>query len=98
MIINPHNNGEECFKWAVIAALEIGKDLQCMSNLRKFENNYDWSGLEFPVAINKIEVFKRKNDFSVTVLALNGSEVYIARKLECKSSKNVNLLLITDGK
>ena len=46
-----------------------------MSNLRKFENNYDWSGLEFPVAINKIGIFEKKNDVSVTVLALKGPEV-----------------------
>ena len=94
-IINPHNDDEECFKWAVIAASEIGKDLQHVSNLRKFDNNYDWSELEFPVAINKIDVFERKNDVSVTVSALKGPEVYIARKSE---SKNINLLLITDGK
>ena len=69
-----------------------------MSNLRKFENNFDWSGLEFPVTINKIDVFKRKNDISVTVLALKGPEVYIARKSERKCAKDVKLLFITDGK
>ena len=68
-----------------------------MPNLRKFTDNYDWSGLEFPVAINKIGVFERKNDVSITILALKGPEVYIARKSECKFSKNVNLLLIADG-
>ena len=97
-IINPHNDDEECFKWAVIAASEIGKDLQRMLNLKKFADNYDWSGLEFPVTINKISVFERKNDFSVMVLALKGPEVYIARKSERKCSKNIELLLITDGK
>ena len=74
-IINPQNDDEECFKWAVIAASEIGKDLQHVSNLRKFENNYDWSGLEFPVTINKIGIFERKNDVSITVLALKVPEV-----------------------
>ena len=34
-IINPQNDDEECFKWAVIAASVIVKDPQCMSNLRK---------------------------------------------------------------
>ena len=57
-IINPHNNDEECFKWAIIAASEIGKDPQCVSNLRKFADNYNWSGLKFPVAIKDIGVFK----------------------------------------
>ena len=64
---------------------EIGKDPQRISNLRKFENNHDWSGLEFPVAINKIKVFEKKNGVSVTILALKGSEIYIARRSECKS-------------
>ena len=72
VIINPHNDDEECFKWAVIAASEIGKDLQHVSNLKKFTDNYDWSRLEFPVAINKIGVFEKKNDIPVNILALKG--------------------------
>ena len=99
-IINPQNNDEECFKWAVIAALDwpdIKINPESMSNLKKFESNYDWSGLEFPVAINKISVFERRNDVSVTVLALKGPEVYTARKSERRSSKNIELLLITNG-
>ena len=49
-IVNPHNDDEECFKWSVIAAENAGtKDPQRVSNLRKFMDNYDWSGLEFPV-------------------------------------------------
>ena len=49
-IVNPHNNDEECFKWSVIAVEKVGmKDPQRVSNLRKFADNYDWSGLELPV-------------------------------------------------
>ena len=45
-IINPHNDNEECFKWAVIAVENAGmKDPQQVSNLGKFTENYDWSGL-----------------------------------------------------
>ena len=97
-IINPQNDDKECFKWAVIAALHREKaHPDCVSNLKKFPNNYDWSRLEFPIAINKMEVFKKKNDVSVMVLALKGLEVYIAKKSEHKTSKNINLLLITNG-
>ena len=42
-IVNPHNDDEECFKWSVIAAENVGmKDPQRVSNLRKFMDNYDW--------------------------------------------------------
>ena len=51
-IVNPHNDNEECFKWSVIAVEKVGmKDPQRVSNLRKFMDNYDSSGLEFPVSI-----------------------------------------------
>ena len=50
VIVNPHNNDEECLKWSVIAAEKVGmKDPQRVSNLRTFMDNYDWSELEFPV-------------------------------------------------
>ena len=43
VIVNPHNNDEECFKWSVITVQKVGmKDPQCLSNLRKFKDNYDW--------------------------------------------------------
>ena len=41
-IINPQNNVEECFKWAVIAALDwpdIKFNPECILNLKKFESN-----------------------------------------------------------
>ena len=71
------------------------------SNLGRIVNGMitqmNWSGLEFPIAFNKIDVFEKKNDISVTVLAPKGPEVYVARKSELKASKDVKLLLITNG-
>ena len=51
-MINSQNKHEECFKWAVIAALhheEFKTDHQVISRLRPYENQYNWKGLEFPV-------------------------------------------------
>ena len=77
-IINPHNNDEECFKWAVIAVENVGmKDPQRVLNLRKFVDNYDWSGLKFPVSIKDIGAFETKNNMSVNVLAVEGRDIYI---------------------
>ena len=85
-VINPQNEEDEkCFKWAVIAALqhkEIGNNPQRITKLRRFEGNYEWGGLEFPIALNNIDVFKWKNDVSVNVLAIGGwkEKLYILRK------------------
>ena len=97
VIINPHNDDEECFKWAVIAAENVGmKDPQRVSNLRKFLDNYDWSGLEFPVSIKDISVFEIKNNISINVLAVESRDIYIHRKTNYKSNREINLLLISE--
>ena len=72
MIINPQNNDEECFNWAVIA-----KDPQCVLNLRKFIDTYKWSGLKFPVSIKDIGTFEIKNGVSVNMLAAEDRDIYI---------------------
>ena len=69
-VINPHNDDEECFKWAVITALkwtDIKFNPERMSNLRKFSGNYDWFGLEFPVSIKDIREFEMNNNILVNV-------------------------------
>ena len=79
-IVNPHNDDEECFKWSVIAAENAGmKDPQRVSNLRKFMDNYDWSGLEFSVSIKDTGKFETRNNISVNVLAVEGGDIYIHR-------------------
>ena len=35
-IVNPQNDDEECFKWAVITASVVGRDTQCVSKLKRF--------------------------------------------------------------
>ena len=71
-VINPKNTDEECFKWAVIAALhheEIEKDHQRISKLRPFAERYNWEGLEFPMALKKIGKFEKMNpEIAVNVL------------------------------
>ena len=95
-IVNPHNDDEECFKWSVIVAEKVGmKDPQRVSNLRKFKDNYDWSGLEFPVSIKDIGKFETNNNVSVNVLAVEGKDIYIHRKGR-RMGREINLLLISE--
>ena len=96
-IINPHNNDEECFKWVVITVENVGmKDPQRVSNLRKFTDNYDWSGLKFPVAIKNIKDFEMNNDISINVLLVENKDIYICRK-GIRRNHEINLLLISEG-
>ena len=94
--VNPHNNDEEYFKWSVIAADNAGmKDPQCVSNLRKFMDNCDWSGLEFSVSIKDIGKFETRNNISVNVLAVEGRDIYIHRKGR-RMGREINLLMVSE--
>ena len=68
-----------------------------MSNLRKFADNYDWSGLEFPVSIKDTREYKINNNISVNVLAIEGRDIYIHRKTNYQCDREINLLLISEG-
>ena len=93
-IVNPHNNDEECFKWSVITAENAGmKDPQRVSNLGKFTDNYDYSGLEFPVSIKDIGKFETRNNISVNVMAVEGRDIYILRKGR-RMGREINLLMV----
>ena len=71
------------------------KDPQCVSNLRKFTDNYDWSGLEFPVLINDIGKFETRNNISVNVFAVEGRDIYIHRKGR-RMGQEINLLMVSE--
>ena len=97
VIVNRHNDDEECFKWSVIAAEKVEmKDPQRVSNLRKFKDNYDWSGLEFPVSIKDIGNYETRNNISVNVLAVEGRDIYIHRKGRRMMGREINLLMVSE--
>ena len=100
MILKKYHRGGLSI-WAVTAALhykEIKSHPECISNLVGYANNYNWSRLKFPVAINNIIEFEKNNGIVVNVLGIKGQKIYICRNSKHYNRKNVvNLLLITDG-
>ena len=104
-MINPQNKDEECFKWAVIAALhreEIQNNPERISLLRSYENQHTWKVLEFPVSIKKIDIFEKINPGITGNLLFSNKKsqnIYAARRSErnVKCKKQVNLLMIEDG-
>ena len=88
----------ECFKWAVIAAMkweEVGNNPERVSTLRRYEGDFDWSGLEFPVSFRDINKFERNNEIGVNILAVENKKTYICRKVK-DYDRIVNLMLIAD--
>ena len=49
--INPKNKDNECFKYAITAALnhkDIGRDPQRISKIKPFVSKYNWKDINFP--------------------------------------------------
>ena len=96
-IINPRNSDMECFKWAIIAAMkweEVGNNPERVSKLKKYENEFGWSDLEFPVSFRDINKFESRNEIGVNILAVENRKVYICKKGK-DYDRSANLMLIT---
>lgn len=67
-VINVKNTDEQCFKWAVLSALYPAKSHgERTSQYKPYEDRLDWSGLTFPVSLDKIALFERRNKVCINV-------------------------------
>ena len=99
-IINPKNEDDECFKWAVTRASNpVEKNSECIDKkLRETSKDQNWDGLKFPVNLSVINKFENhKSSISVNVFGYK-KLVYPLRISEhnYKREGTVNLLLISD--
>ena len=98
-IINPRNSDMECFKWAIITAMkweEIGNNPERISKLKRYENEFNWEEIEYPVSFKDFNKFEKNNEISVNILAIEKRKVYICRKGR-DYDRNTNLMLIVDA-
>ena len=97
-IINPKNSDMECFKWAVISAMkwkDIDNHPERISKLRRYEDDFDWTGIKFPASFRDIKRFESRNEITINILAFERKQVYICRKGR-EYNRVANLMLITD--
>ena len=89
----------ECFKWALIAAMkweEVGNNPERVSKLKRYEREFDWSSLEFPICLRDISKFESRNEIGVHTLAVENRKIYICRKGK-DYDRTANLMLITEN-
>ena len=76
-IINPKNNDDNCFQYALIVALNyqnIKRNPQRISNIEPFINQYDWKGINFSSQKENWKKFKSSNKsiaFNILFLPYN---------------------------
>ena len=102
--INPKNNDDKCFQYAITLALNldrINRDPQRISKTKSFIDQYNWKDIDFPSTSKDWRQFELNNEVALNVLYVphNTRKIQVANKSKNNSTcnKQVILLMITDG-
>jgi hypothetical protein len=96
-IINPQNKDNECFKWALLAALHPAKqDAERVSKYEEFKDELDFTGIPFPVILDDIPKIERLNNLAISVYTIleDGNQVYPLVYTKRRDMDPINVLLI----
>ena len=103
--INPKNNDDKCFQYAVTLALnldKIKKDPQGVSKIKPFIEKYSWEDIDFPSTSKDWKKSECNNEVALNILYVpyNTIKVNIAYKSKnnLTQERQIILLMISDGK
>ena len=105
-IMNPKNNDDKCFQYALTAVLNyqnIKKDPQRIPKINPFINQYNRKEIDFPSHSKDWEMFELNNKkiaLNIFFVPYNTEKIRIANKSKYnfKRENQVLLLMNTDGK
>ena len=102
--INPKNNDDKCFQYAVILALnldKIKKDPQRVSKIKPFIEKCNWKDTNFPSTSKDWKKFECNNDVALNILYVpyNTKQINIAYKSKnnLTQKRQVIILMISDS-
>lgn len=100
-VINIQNlNDNKCFMWAILSALHAnGNNAQRLSHYRQFENELNFSGLNFPIRIDDIKRFERLNPtISIHVYYITSEKAINPLRLASEIKANhIHLLYLSEN-
>ena len=83
--INPKNNDDKCFQYAVTLSLNlnsIDNDPERISKIKPFINKYNWKDIDFPAMSKDWKKFESNNEIALNILYVphNTKKINIAYK------------------
>ena len=103
--INPKNNDDKCFQYAVTLALSlnsIDNYPERISKIKPFINKNNWKDIDFPAMSKDWKKFESNNEIALNILYVlhNTKKINIAYKSKhnLTREKKVMLLMISNGK
>ena len=103
--INPKNNHDMCFQYAVTVELnheKINKDPQRVSEIKSFIDQYNWNDIDFPLTSKDWKKFELNNEsIAINILYVphKTGKIHLAYKSKhnLTREKQAIILMITDG-
>ena len=102
--INPKNNDDKCFQYAVTLALSldnINNHPERISKIKPFIDQYNWKDIDFPPTNKDWRKLELNNNFALNILYIphNTKKIQLAyrSKNNLICNKKMILLMITDG-
>ena len=102
--INPINNDDKCFQYAVTLALnldKIRKNPQRISKIKPFIEQHNWKEIDFPSTSKGWKKFELNNEIALNILYVphNTKKIKVAYKSKhnLTHEKQVILLMISNG-
>ena len=93
-VINMKNQDEFCFKWCISRAANMVESHpeRITPKLREQAENFDWTNCKFPMTLDKIKFFEKRNNISVNVYEWNASPLRITKE---EKPFHVDLVFLT---
>jgi hypothetical protein len=100
--VNIKNEDQKCFKYCLQYHKhknEITHHPERVSWYSKWDNDYDFTNIKFPVEVDDIKKFCKQNNISINLYVVNEKSIqpYLTCSQDEKKSDHVNLLLMEDN-
>ena len=98
-IINMENKEDKCFLWCVLRYLHPKQwHEERVADLREYENDFNFKGIEFPVKVKDIQKFENQNPDlpGINVFSVNdNNKIYPLRINQKDCQKTIDLFLFS---
>ena len=98
-IINMENKDDKCFLWSVLRYLHPReKDSTRINDLREYENDLNFKGIDFPILVKDIQKFENQNPNipGINVSSINdNNKIYPLRLNQKDAKKSIDLFLFS---
>ena len=98
-IINIQNKDKKCFLWSILRYLDpIQMNEIRLTDIRKYENDLNFKGIDFPVKLKDIPKFENQNPtrLGINVFSVNDyNKIYPLRLSQKDPQKSIDLFLFS---